>query len=90
MTKTYFSLKVSKICTNILVPNHALPKTNFFSATNNFNDHLILKHKNTDDLYQNVFVHNNWSTKAAKLQSIYICGDSRYLLLSAEGIGNEI
>jgi hypothetical protein len=72
MTKTYFSLNVSKISTNILVPNHALPKTNFFSATNNFNDHLILKHKNMEDLYQNGFVYNNWPTKTARLQSIYI------------------
>lgn len=54
MTKIDFSLNISKISTNILVPNHALPKT-FILTTNNFNNHLILKHKNMEDSYQNGF-----------------------------------
>ena len=38
MNKTDFSLNIKKISTNILETNCALPKTNFFLTTNNFNN----------------------------------------------------
>lgn len=90
MTKTDFSLNISKISTNILVPNHALPKTNFFLTTNNFNNHLILKHKNMEDLYQNGFSVIPGQLKLHNYNESTYIWHSFYLLFSAEGIRNEI
>ena len=86
MTKTDFSLNVSKTSTYTLVPNHALPKTNL--TTNNFNNHLILKHKNIEDWYQNGFYIITVQLKLQNYNKAHIW-DSLYLLLSAGGIRNE-